>query len=405
MLTAEASEKAIIARLLISPETIGEVDDLDPDDFGLPRLREIYESIVKRHTNGRPFDAVTVSEDTGEDVDVMQLSPAAFGPVKEYADAIKDAAVRRRLTAILDATRVRIATGEDDPVGTVTTAIEQISRQRGAEGLRSASTVVGDYRTSVSRRGSGGAAGIPYGIEELDRVLLPLHAGRLVVFASRPGVGKTALAESVSDSVAQHGPVLFASLEMEPEQLTERAMARMSGLSARDIMRGAIDMTQLDDHLKARADMPIIYMDGGMITSNDIFSAANRVKMQYGALALVLVDYLQLVADKGDNEVYRVSNISHALKRMALKLRVPVLAMAQLNRNLTYDNRAPRLSDLRDSGAIEQDADVVVVITGDPMVPQRDLFILKQRQGQTGRLTLDFDGDTQRWSGQDAGTW
>lgn len=400
---AEASERALVARLLISPDSIGEIDDLAAEDFGLPRIREIYESIVKRHHKGKAFDATTVEEDTGEEVDVMELTPASFGPVKEYADAIKDAAVRRRLTTILDSTRARIAAGVDDPIGTVAEAIERISATRGVAGLRPASAVVSDYRSRVTRRGR--RTGISYGIEELDKVLLPLQPGRLVVFASRPGVGKTALSESVSDYASQYGPVLFVSLEMEPEQLTERAMARMSGLSAQDIIRGSIDMTELDDHLKAREDMPIIYMDDAMATSTDIHSAANRVKTTYGELALVLVDYMQLVNDKGDNEVYRVSNISHNLKRMALKLKVPVLAMAQLNRAITYDNRAPKLSDLRDSGAIEQDADVVVVITGDPMHKERDLFILKQRDGHTGTVALDFDGDTQRWSGRNEGEW
>jgi replicative DNA helicase len=100
-----------------------------------------------------------------------------------------------------------------------------------------------------------------------------------------------------------------------------------------------------------------------------------------------------------------VGNISHNLKRLSLKMKVPVIAMAQLNRSITYEGRKPRLSDLRDSGAIEQDADVVVVITGDPMFPERELYILKQRQGSTGELHLQFDGDTQRWSGRNDGEW
>jgi replicative DNA helicase len=398
---AEASERALVARLLISPELIEDIDGLVADDFGLPRLRAIYKSISQRHDEGKTFDAVTVEEDTGEEVDVMELSPASFGPVKEYADAIKDAAVRRRLVTILDRTRASIVSGIGDPVAEVAAAIDRITDTRGVSGMRGSAEVVRSFR-SIAAAGPS-RAGIPYGIPALDRALLPLRPGRLVVFASRPGVGKTALAESVSDSAAAHGPVLFVSLEMEAEQLTNRALARASGLSARDIARGAIDMTELDSHLKARSDLPIVYVDEGLTTTDDIMRAAARVKMMYKGLGLVIVDYLQLVADKGDNEVYRVGNISHALKRMSLKLKVPVLAMAQLNRASTYESRAPRLSDLRDSGAIEQDADVVVVIMGDPMEPARDLFILKQREGSPSRLALDFDGDTQRWSERLAG--
>lgn len=400
---ADASEKALVARLLVSPDLIGETDGLEADDFGLPRLREVYRSIIKRHREGKTFDAVTVEEDTGEAVDVMELTPASFGKVKEYVDGIRDAALRRRLTGILDTARASIAAGADDPVATVAAAIDRITSTRGVSGMRDSKEVVRSYRVAAGSRGP--RSGIPYGVEPIDRVLLPLQPGRLVIFASRPGVGKTALAETVSDTAAKHGPVLFVSLEMEAEQLTDRALARLSGHSARDIMRGAISMTDLDDHLKARADLPIVYMDEGATTTDDIASAAARVKMMYGSLGLILVDYLQLVADKGENEVYRVGNISHALKRMSLKFKVPVLAMAQLNRSITYEGRPPRLSDLRDSGAIEQDADVVVVITGDPMMPERDLFILKQRQGSTGRLSLEFDGDTQRWSERGAGAW
>jgi replicative DNA helicase len=166
-------------------------------------------------------------------------------------------------------------------------------------------------------------------------------------------------------------------------------------------MRGTTPIEELEPHLIARSDTPIVYVDEGGSTVADIALAAQKVKMAHdNTLGLIVVDYLQLVGDRGDNEVYRVGAISHGLKRLAMKLKCPVIAMAQLNRNIEAERRKPRLSDLRDSGAIEQDADVVVIMNGVPWEPERKLHILKQRQGHTGEVNLLFDGDTQRWESE-----
>ena len=404
-LQSQGAERALVARLLLSPELVGDTSGLKPEEFSIPDLGRVYSSLMRRHADGKPFDVVTVQDDTGVEVNVLELSPASFASVKEYVNVIKDAAIRRSIVGTLDRARVRIAADDADPLGVLATALDTISLKTKATGLRDSAEVVRAYSDEFKRRGAGLASGISYGVPALDATLLPMRPGRLVVFASRPGVGKTALAESVSDHAANYGPVLFVSLEMGAEELTDRALARLSGYKAGDIMRGRVSLEDLDSHLKARSDLPITYLDEGMTTTADILSAANRVKMKYGELGLIIVDYLQLVADKGEHEVYRVGAIAHALKRMAMSLKVPVLSLAQLNRAIESDNRAPRLSDLRDSGAIEQDADTVVIITGTPMKPERDLHILKQRQGRTGRVSLMFEGDTQRWSGTGEGEW
>lgn len=404
-MNAALAEKALIARIILNPELMADVQGLEADDFGIPDMAKVYRTIHKRYTSSEAIDAVLVGEECGVDIDVLELSPASFAPIEQYVAAIRDAAVRRRLVGIIDGARESILSGTDDPIGSITTAVERVARIKGVSGVRSAGEVVRSYRDEFHRRTTVGD-GIPFGIEGIDSLLLPMRAGRLVVFASRPGIGKTALAESVSDYAAGVGPVLFVSLEMTAEELTDRAMARMSGESAGSIMRGTVDIDVLDEHLKLRSDMPITYVDDGGTTTNDILSAAQRVKLTHeGRLGLVIVDYLQLVADKGDNEVYRVGGISHALKRMALKLKVPVLALAQLNRSIDAERRKPRLSDLRDSGAIEQDADVVMIMQGDPDAPERSLHILKQRQGSTGTVKLNFDGDTQRWSTEAVMKW
>lgn len=395
-MNAAQAERALIARIIIDPDQMPAAMDLEPDDFGIPDMATVFATMRKRHMDGRAIDAVLVGEESGVEVDVLALSPASFAPIEQYVSAIKDAAANRRLVLALEQAKVAIQTGSSDPAAAVNRALDQLGRARGS-GVRGAREVVESYRNDLHRRASSGE-GIPYGIAALDSTLLPLRGGRLVVFASRPGIGKTALAESVSDFAARFGPVLFVSLEMTAEELTDRAMARMSGLSAQDIMRGKIPVEQLDGHLKERGDSPIVYVDQGGTTTADIDAAAAKVKATHdGKLALVIVDYLQLVADKGENEVYRVGAISHNLKRLAMKHRVPVLALAQLNRAIESEGRKPRLSDLRDSGAIEQDADVVMIMQGQPYFPERTLHVLKQRQGRTGEIHLLFDGDTQRW--------
>lgn len=399
-LTPTEAQSALVARLLISPDEIGKVGGLQPEDFSNEWGRKVFGAIRRRHEAGEHIDAALLADETGLDIDVMELSPASFAPIEEYVKVIRDAATRRSLVATLDRAKLALTTGED-PMSTMQSAFDAVLKNRGIEGMRLASEVVKSYRSDFTRR-TQKQDGIPYGIDPLDQHLMPLRPGRLVVIASRPGVGKTAMAETISDTAAQHGPVLHVSLEMAAEELTDRAMARMSGISAQEIMRGTVDPERIEEHLLRRGDLPITYMDDGSSTTGDILSAAQRVKMQNdNKLALIIVDYLQLVADpdKGSgNEVYRVGSIAHALKRMSLKLKVPVVALAQLNRAIEHDRRAPRLSDLRDSGAIEQDADVVVIMTGDPMGSEREAHILKQRQGHTGKVSLFFDGDTQTWS-------
>lgn len=381
----------------MDPDQMVDTSGLEPEDFGASDLGRVFSVIRKRVQAGEPVDAVLVSEESGVEIDVLELSPASFAPISTYVQTIKAAADRRRGLGVLEEARGRLAAG-GDPVGHIAGALDRLLSGRGGGSLRGSGEVVRSYRDEFSRR-SAGRVGIPYGIEPIDSLLLPLRAGRLVVFASRPGIGKTALAESVGDSAARHGPVLFVSLEMMAEELLDRGMARTSGINAQSIIRGEVAIDKLDEHLKSRSDLPLTYLDEGGTTTSDILSAAQRVKMMNkGDLALIIVDYLQLVADKGENEVYRVGGISHALKNMAMKLKVPVLAMAQLNRNIESEGRKPRLSDLRDSGAIEQDADVVLIMTGSPYKPERELHVLKQRQGGVGIINLNFDGDTQRWT-------
>jgi replicative DNA helicase len=218
--------------------------------------------------------------------------------------------------------------------------------------------------------------------------------------ASRPSVGKTALAENIADEWAKHGPVLYVSLEMSTEEMLDRAVARDSGISLERITRGEVHPDELRPWLDNRRESRVYYLDEASVTLAAVRGAAARVKlMNQGQLVGIIIDYIQLLADVGDEEVYRIGKISHATKRLARAMQCPVLALAQFNRRIEQAEspRAPKLSDLRDSGVLEQDADVVVAVVGEPGKSQRELHVLKQRQGKTGSAPVYFDGEHMRW--------
>lgn len=404
------AEYGLLVRMILEPEVITDaVGVLDKDDFCIDQHGEVYGLIVSRFLDNKPTDSVIVKSETGWEFDPMSLPSGTHAPVGSYIESIKDASVRRSLVGVLDRARYRLTSTATDPFSVVEGAIEGIVQQHSSSSSSSA-MVLDDYRSSYEERTKGGG-GMTYGLEALDELLMPARPGRLIMLAARPSVGKTALAESIADHWAKSGPVLFASFEMQAEELMDRAMARDSGIPLEDIMRGRVSIDSLEEAISRRSNSNVFYMpprNAG--TSSAVRAEASRIKLIHGSLSGVIIDYIQLLADSdgGDNEVYRIGNISHSAKRMATSLGCPVLALVQFSRAIESSDtpRAPRLSDMRDSGILEQDADVVVALTGNIESEVRDLFVLKQRQGRIGRRTLWFDGSLQRWrSQQDDLTW
>lgn len=388
-------EKALIAKLIIKPETIGDVGTLVPSDFAYPDWGKVYSTLLTMHADGRAFDVPTIESLTGVTINLMEMRQRSTADISEYADKIKQAASRRRLIDALNKARINLEDDDDDPVAIVERNVGDVLRGESSATLRTIDTVAQEYLAAYAGRAA--IRGLPYGLPKIDSILLPAKPGRLIMVASRPGIGKTAFAETVADEWAKHGPVLFVNLEMSAEELTDRAVARMSGHAAKGIILGELDTTEVKKYVDQRRELPITYMDKGKASPGDINSAAMRVKMLHGGISGIIIDYLQLVSHVRDNEVYRVADISHAAKRLARDAGCPVLALAQTSRRIEYEDRPPRMSDLRDSGMLEADADAIVVITGDPQQPIREFHILKQRQGSTGRVEVYFDADTQRW--------
>jgi replicative DNA helicase len=399
-LTTPDAEYALVVRLLLEPEHIADVaSKLSPEDFSESKYSDVFRIIVDRHQAGKQVDTVTVEAESGYEIDVLGLPLGSRADVDTYVEAIKKAAVRRELVGALDTARDRVVATDDEPVSIVEGAVEKILRARGSATLVGSTEATSNYEATYElRRTEGG--GIPYGVGPLDRLLLPARAGRLIMVASRPSVGKTALAENIADEWAKHGPVLYVSLEMSTEEMLDRAVARDSGISLERITRGEVHPDELRPWLDNRRESRVYYLDEASVTLAAVRGAAARVKlMNQGQLVGIIIDYIQLLADVGDEEVYRIGKISHATKRLARAMQCPVLALAQFNRRIEQAEspRAPKLSDLRDSGVLEQDADVVVAVVGEPGKSQRELHVLKQRQGKTGSAPVYFDGEHMRW--------
>ena len=388
-------EKALIGRILIKPENIGEIEGLTPEDFAYPDWGKVFKCILKMHSENRPFDVTLIEAETGVEVDLMALRPRSGGKIADYVETIKSASSRRRLIQAAQSAQYRLEYEPGDPVAIVEDSLGGTLRGESTATIRSSEEVLSEYRRVYAARSL--SRGLPYGLPKIDSILLPATAGRLIMVASRPGIGKTAFAETVADEWAKYGPVLFVNLEMSSEELTDRALARMSNTSAQEIILGRKGIAELEPFLTQREGLPITYLDKGKASPGDIISAAMRTKMVYGSLAGVIIDYLQLVSHDRENEVYRVADISHAAKRLARDVGCPVLALAQTSRRIEYEDRPPKMSDLRDSGMLEADADAIVIITGNPDNQLREFHVLKQRQGKVGRVEVYFDADTQRW--------
>ena len=288
------AEYALLARLIIDPDQLPEaVGRLAPGDFSVADYAKVFEFVASRFTASEPIDSVVVKAATGISFDPTNLPAGATGPIEGYITSIRDAAVRRDVIGILDRARTRITSKDDEPISVVESAIDQIV-QTSKAGTLTVEQAIDAYHEAVKLRGTE-PAGMPYGIPKLDEILMPAKAGRLIMIAARPSVGKTALAEWIVDNWAKNGPVLFASLEMDSEELLDRAISRDSGIPLEPIIKGQVKHEDLAQYIEQRRQVPIIY-DTKSSTMSAIRASAARTKLANGGrLAAVVIDYMQLL--------------------------------------------------------------------------------------------------------------
>lgn len=427
------AERTTIGALLLDPERIHDVAAvLRPDDFYDPTYRTIYEAIRRVHEARRPIDFVTVSEELAANKRILDVGGAGFlaslandvptsSHATHYAAIVREKALHRQLKEV--GTRIgAIASDEripaDEAVERSEQALLSLSRKTavhtpqhiadvGAESYeRYARLYETDDKTTLF--------GLTTGFRDLDLMLTGLPPGCLMIVAARPSAGKSSLALDIARHAAsEHGKnVAMFSLEMTKQELMDRTIAGMLGIEAWRLKKGDLspdDFARMGPLFDGLRQHPLYIDDDPDTTIANLRSKARRQQMEHG-LDLLVIDYLQLieVTDRaaGENRTQQVSHISRSLKNLARELGCPIIALSQLSRSVEQRNPAiPVLSDLRESGSIEQDADIVLMLYRQSMYDEdcaephlTDVYIRKNRHGPTGRVSLSFDRQTMSFS-------
>ena len=419
------AEQAVLGSMLIDERCVPMVAEaLRPEDFYLRQNRELYEVLFGMFNRFETIDPVTVldrmkqagvyDENTsvGYLAQLMEITPTAAN-VMEYVQIVSDKSLLRRLADVSDEV-ARMARAEEDGAAQVLEAAEQriyaIRQGRSARGMAHISTVMMDVWDSIRKRQESGEAfpGISSGFIDLDRRLSGLNNSDLIILAARPGVGKSAFALNIGVEAGKHSgkSVAVFSLEMSREQLGIRLISSECCIDNKKLQTGRLtgeDEWNRAAMAVANLSQAKVYVDDdSTLTVADINAKCKRIDN----LGLVIVDYLQLMTSAGgparnsDNRQQIVSDMSRSLKLMAKELNVPVICLSQLSRaNETrkQDQRRPMLSDLRESGAIEQDADIVLFLYRDSYYDEdtenpniAECIVAKNRHGETGTIRLEW---------------
>ncbi len=428
--SAEA-EQAVIGSMLIDPECIPQVIELlRPDDFYIEENRRIFETIYSMFNNAMRIDAVTVLDqlkgaglydDAGGRAYLMQLmdvTPTAAG-VREYAAIVRDKSMLRAIAAA-GAEIEKLALEGGGAAADIAELAEQkiynVRQGREIKGLSPIKSVIMDLYAQLDERSRSDSdiPGLTTGFRDLDHALTGLNKSDLILVAARPGMGKTAFALNIALNAAKASKkdVVVFQLEMSKDQLAGRFLASEALIESQKLKTGNLSE---DDWIKiARATNVLaktrIYVDDNpAITVAEIKAKCRRLG---DGLGLIVIDYLQLMQSGGrrdDNRTQEVAEISRALKIMAKELNVPVVCLSQLSRAAEQRaDKKPMLSNLRESGAIEQDADIVLFIYRDDYYNDdsenknvAEILIAKNRHGATGSVNLQWIGQYTTFSSQD----
>jgi replicative DNA helicase len=417
------AEESVLGACLLSKEAVANVlEVVRPDDFYKPAHTEMFNAMLELYGRGDPIDAVTLAEElrrrgTLESLGgkpyiftLVQTVPTA-GSASHYARIVEENALLRRL---IDAAHrisdLAYAVPEDveSAIDFSEDLIYKVSQRRDAQDFQALRELLTESMEMVEKlyeRGSS-ITGLPTGFTELDNITAGLQSSNLVVIAARPAMGKSALAVSIAQHVAvDHNlPVVLFSLEMSKSELVQRLMCSEARVDSNRLRRGALqdaDWPKLSHALGRLAEAPIFIDDTASVTIMEMRAKCRRLKAKHG-LGLVIVDYLQLMQPhpgrRSENRVQEVADISRSLKILARELDLPVIAVSQLSRNVEHrTDKRPLLADLRDSGSIEQDADIVIFIYRDevynPDTTQKgiaEIHVAKHRNGPIGKVELAF---------------
>lgn len=431
--SAEA-EQSVLGGLLLDNSAWDRITDvLGDDDFYRHDHRLIWQHISRLIALSRPADVVTVNESLSSAGKADEVGGLAYlnalahntpsaANIRRYAEIVRERAMLRKLVSVAD----EIAAAAFNPQGKearqlldeAESRVFQIAQEgaRGTSGFREIQPLLAEVVERIDelyhREGDSDVTGVPTGFSDLDRMTSGLQPGDLIIVAGRPSMGKTSLAMNIGEHVAidQGLPVAVFSMEMGATQLAMRMVGSVGMLDQHRMRTGKLtadDWPRLT-HAVQRVQEAQIYIDETpALSAMEVRARARRLARQCGQLGLIIIDYMQLMSadSAGENRATEISEISRSLKALAKELNCPLVALSQLNRSLEQrPNKRPVMSDLRESGAIEQDADLILFIYRDevynPDSPDKgtaEIIIGKQRNGPIGTVRLTFQGASTRF--------
>jgi len=436
------AEQSVLGGLLLENEALDKVADiLAASDFYRHDHRLIYEHIGRLIEHNKPADIVTVAEALENSAELSGVGGIAYlgalaqntpsaANIRRYAEIVRERAVMRQLVEVGSG----IADSAFNPQGRDATQlldeaearIFQIAEggKRNSQGFVDIKILLPKVADRIDflfqRDNPNAVTGVPTGFSDLDNMTSGFQPGELVIVAGRPSMGKTAFSLNIAENVALDTglPVAVFSMEMAATQLAMRLIGSVGRLDQHRMRTGQLedeDWVRLTTALGKLNEAPIHIDEGASLTSFDVRARARRLHRQCGKLGLIVVDYLQLMSApanrQGENRATEISEISRSLKALAKELDVPVVALSQLNRSVEQrPDKRPVMSDLRESGAIEQDADLILFIYRDEVYNpdsadkgMAEIIIAKQRNGPIGRIKLTFLGQHTRFENYASG--
>ena len=427
------AEQSVLGAVFISPETMASLaDELTPDDFYKPANKIVFKTMLSLLEKGEPIDATTmVSALTNQGdisnigginyvVELVNSTPTSKN-VEHYAKLVKEKATLRKVIAELSESLSSAYQGDisiNEIIEKTEKSILDISNQNAGTGFRNVADILDTHMQIVETRSQtdGFVTGLSTGFVGLDKITTGFHEGNLIILAARPAMGKTALALNIAKHVAtvERKPAVIFSLEMGAEELIERMVASEGMIPGYHLKTGNLSTDEWKRLVHAQSnlyDVPIFVDDTAGIRISEIRSKARKLSQEMGGLGIIIIDYLQLITgSKGENRQQIVSEISRKLKILAKDLRVPVIALSQLSRSVEQrQDKRPILSDLRESGSIEQDADIVAFLYRDAYYQKEqadsqeannvtELILEKNRHGSLGTVKLYFHKEYTKFS-------
>jgi len=431
------AEQSVLGGLLLDNSAADKVGDiLAGEDFYNDAHRSVFAAIMNLIADNKPADVVTVAEALGSLKKLDYVGGMAYlgalvenvptaANIRRYAEIVRERSILRRLAAaggeIADTAYNPLGRSVREILDQAETRVFEIAEhgargQQGFQELRPLLTqVVERIELLFARENPSDVTGVPTGFTDLDRLTSGLQEGDLIVVAGRPSMGKTALALNIAEHIALSTkvklPVAVFSMEMGATQLAMRLIGSVGRLDQHKIRTGQLspdDWERLSDALGRLSDAAIHIDETAALNALELRARARRLARQYGGkLGAIVVDYLQLMqaVAQGENRATEISEISRSLKALAKELRVPVIALSQLNRSLEQrPNKRPIMSDLRESGAIEQDSDLILFIYRDEVYNEDtqdkgvvEIIVGKQRNGPIGTVKLAFLGQYTRF--------